>query len=80
MNSATGTASNSTSATYNISSTCKYRLPCGWCERRDCMCTHMFSTFGSGLYDDNYLVQLASVTCDKTTSNTTDKSNIQIFG
>lgn len=19
---------------------CKYKLPCGWCEKRDCMCTY----------------------------------------
>lgn len=39
-NSLNGTSATSTSTTYNISNTCKYRLPCGWCDRRNCLCTY----------------------------------------
>lgn len=33
-----------TSLSYNVNNSCKYRLPCGWCDRKNCLCTYSFTT------------------------------------
>lgn len=35
---------NSNTYAYNTSSSCKYRLPCGWCDRKNCVCTYPYTT------------------------------------
>lgn len=33
---------NSNLYTTSIANDCKYRLPCGWCDRKNCVCTYPY--------------------------------------
>lgn len=78
MNNATGIASNSTSSVYNYSNNCKYRLPCGWCDRRNCLCTHYsysYTTITGAANDGYYATNKVSLT-SKADDNFTDKPSV----
>ena len=79
MNNATGIASNSTSSAYNYSNNCKYRLPCGWCDRRNCLCTytslHQYTTITGSANDGYYAGNEISLT-SKVDNNYTEKSSV----
>ena len=79
MNNATGISSNSTSSVYNYSSSCKYRLPCGWCDRRNCLCTHYsysYTTITGTSNDGYYANNKVSLTSKVDNTNFTEKHSV----